>query len=102
MKIIRELSDYIEEEIGDACKYVKKALEYKTDHRPLADVYFALSQEEMRHMTMLHNEVVKIIDEFRKTDGDPPDDMMAIYNYLHKKQIDRAGEVKAFQQMYKE
>lgn len=51
---------------------------------------------------MLHNEVVKIIDEFRKTKGEPPAQMMAVYDYLHKKHIEQAKEAKLLQAMYKE
>ena len=102
MKIIPELSEYIEEEIDDAKKYISKALEWKEKNRQLADVFYSLSLEEMRHMQILHGDVSRLIDESRKKDGDPPASMLAVYDYLHKRQIDRASEVKAMQTMYKE
>ena len=102
MKIIRDLSEYIEDEIEDAEKYVKLALEWKDKRRGMADVFFTLSQEEMKHMQMLHGEVVKMIEEYRNTKGEPPESMLAVYDYLHKKQIDHAAEVKSYQMMYRE
>ena len=102
MKIIRELSEYIEDEIEDSCKYGKLALEWKDKRRGLADVFFNLSQQELQHMQILHGEVVKLIEEYRATQGDPPEGMLAVYDYLHEKQIDHANEAKAYQMMYKE
>ena len=102
MKLIECLSDMVEEEIADAKKYVKKALELKDEKRGLADALYNLSNEEMRHMGILHGEVVKLIEDYRKVSGDPPVEMLAVYDYLHKKQIEAAGEVKSLQSLYKE
>lgn len=101
MKLIKCLSDLIGEEIGDAKKYAKLALQYRDERRQLADVFFSLSQQEMQHMQTLHDEVVQIINEYRSTNGEPPAEMMAIYDYLHEKHIDEAGEAKAMQALYK-
>ena len=61
-----------------------------------------LSNEEMKHMQLLHNQVVKLIDTYRKEHGEPPEAMLAVYNYLHEKFIEEAKEVKILQQMYLE
>ena len=101
MKIIEWLSDKIEEEINDSKCYAEKALMLKSERQKLADTLMKLSEEEMKHMTLLHNEVVDIINEYRKTNGEPPADMLAIYEYLHRKQIDKSAEVKAMQIQYR-
>ena len=53
-------------------------------------------------MNLLHNEVTVIIKKWRETHGDPPADMLAVYEYLHNEQIEKALEVKTLQAMYKE
>ena len=101
MKLIQTLNDKIEEEIHDAQCYAKMALEWKDERKALADDLYQLSVEEMKHMSILHNNVVKIIDEQRKK-GEPPAAMLAVYEYLHQKHIEQAKEAKLLQSMYKE
>ena len=102
MKIIKLLCEMVGEEISDADKYITQALKYKDERRGLADVFAQLSGEEMKHMQMLHEQVVTIIAEYRKTHGDPPAEMMAVYDYLHEKHMDEAADVKAAQALYRE
>lgn len=101
MKIIEMLADYIEEEIGDADKYARKALEYKADYPEMARMFYTLSNEEMEHANKLHNSAVILIEDYRDNHGEPPAEMMAVYEYLHKKQIDRMAAVKLLQSMFK-
>lgn len=100
MKIIEILSDYIDEEISDSEKYARRALELKTDFPETAKVFYTLSLEEMEHMNKLHEAVVNLINKYRDEKGEPPKEMLAIYEYLHKKQIDRVAEVKMLQTMF--
>ena len=102
MDKIRCLSFYIEDEIEDAEKYVKKAIEYKIRDKRLADLFFTLSNEELKHMNMLHAEVVRVIEEFKATGEEPPDGMMAMYDILHEKHIEDAKAVKILQGLYAE
>lgn len=102
MKIIKELEELIEEEIHDVKKYAKLAVEIKKDRPGLAQVFYNISTQEETHQAMLHNEVVKMIEEHRKTHGEPPAAMMAVYDYVHKKNIDSLADARRYQDMYKQ
>jgi ferritin len=101
MKIIKQLSEMMSEEIADADRYAECALRHKGENNQLADLFYRLSNEEMQHMALLHDQASRLILEYRTQHGDPPEAMMAVYNYLHEKQIDEAAKVKAKQSMYK-
>lgn len=102
MRIIKTLSEKIKEELSDAKSYATMANEFKNEFPELSRTLYNISTQEMEHMNMLHNEVSDIIKKWRDTNGDPPADMLAVYDYLHKEQIDKALEVKLLLSMYKE
>jgi ferritin len=101
MEIIKELSEMIEEEIEDAGKYAKCALHYKESRPALADVFYKLANEELGHMNALHGQVVAIIDEYKKKNGEPPEAMKMIYDILHDKHVANTAAVKGMLSLYK-
>ena len=102
MIIIQKLSDMIEEELNDAEKYARCALEWKDERPTLAETFYKLANEEMVHANTLHDQVVAIITDYRKKEGNPPDVMLKLYDIVHKKHIDRAASVKGMISLYKE
>lgn len=101
MKIIKEISEMIEDELSGAKHYIEKALHCKDENPALARVFYEISLQEMNHVNMLHGEVAKIIEQHRKEHGEPPAPMMAVYEYLHEKHIDKANKVKVYQAQYR-
>ena len=52
-------------------------------------------------MDKLHEEVSELIEEYRKQKGEPPKEMMVLYEYLHEKHIGTATQIRIKQGMYK-
>ena len=101
MHIIKCLSEKIEDELEDACAYIDLALKWKQEEPDTAELFYELSLAEMEHMDKLHQEVVELIEEYRKEHGDPPKEMMTLYDYLHEKHIGKAMRIKVKQGMFK-
>lgn len=102
MKIIEDMSNMIEDEIDGMKCYARFAIQIRDDYPEIAERMYKRSLEEKSHADGLHKDVVKIIEKYREEHGDPPADMMAVYNYLHKQHIDRYSEAVAYQNQYKE
>ena len=100
MEIIRRISEKIDEELHDAEKYIKCAYKVEDEYPQLADTYYQLSLEEMKHVTMLHDAVVRIINDYKR-DNEVPESMQILYDYMHDRQIKWASKIKAKQEQYK-
>lgn len=94
MKIIMKLVELIDDELCGAKEYIKLAMHNREEHPGLADTFADLADAEMGHVSKLHDEVVKLIEEVRERDGEPPAGMLAVYDYEHKKQISKASKIK--------
>lgn len=101
MEIIKQLVSKIDDELEDAEKYIKCAYKVKESYPLLAETYYKLSLEEMKHMTMLHDQVVNIINEYKKTKEVPPA-MQVLYDYVHEREIKWASKIKAKQDSFKQ
>ena len=64
-------------------------------------MFYTLSTQEDSHQAALHAEVVKIIEQYRRSKGEPPANMLAVYDYLHKQAIENLAEARRYQDIYK-
>lgn len=101
MKLIRDLEEMIEDEVHDIKKYAQYAAEVKREYPQLAQVLYNISVQEDAHQAAIHAEVVKLIENHKRTHGEPPAAMMAVYDYIHKKHIEKIAEARRYQEVYK-
>lgn len=100
MQIIKCLSEDIEATLDMAEEEIKKAIMYKEDYPIAARAFYAKSVTLMDSIKATHDAVVALIEGYRKEKGEPPAPMMAVYNYMHERQITQAAAVKSLQEMY--
>ena len=102
MEIIKELSCLIDEEIDGACNYAKLALKFKEEKPQLAQTFYSLTVDEMKHIDILHDEVGRVISDYRSAGHEVPVEMQAVYDYVHDKEIERVHHIKMYLEQYKE
>ena len=102
MKIIKIISEDIEKELDVAEDYIKKAIQNKKDFPNVAQAYADLCTTHLNCIKALHDQVVSIINNYRTQKGDPPAPMMAIYEYLHERQINKTVGIKNLQEIFKQ
>lgn len=101
MKEIKLLTDLINEELCDAEKYAKLAVEYKDADPNLAQMFSQLSQEELKHMTTLHTADVNLV-KAHSNDPDPRTEGMKIaHEILHEHAIEKEKGVRILLDMYR-
>lgn len=100
MKVIKCLSENIEATLDAAECNIKKAVEYKDEYPIASKAFYTQSTILMDSIKGQHDAVVALIDSYRKEKGEPPAPMMAIYSYMHERQINQAAQIKALQDMY--
>lgn len=101
MKAIMCLTDKIAEELHDADEYIELAMKWKDEDQDVGDLFYELSTEEMGHVDKLHAEVVDQIKVYKEEQGQPPKDMMELYDHIHQKHLEEAMIIKVKQGMYK-
>lgn len=100
MKVIAELVDMIQDELDGAEEYAMCAAKWKQEYPKLSARLNELASVEMQHSRVLHGQVTMLIESYRQEHGEPPADMLAIYNYEHGKMIKRSAEIKAMIDTY--
>lgn len=96
MQIISKVVDMIQDELDGAEEYALSALKWKAEYPKLTARLNELAGVELQHSRILHDEVTRLIDSYRSEHGEPPSDMLAIYNYEHEKAIKQAAEIRSY------
>ena len=93
MEIIKEITKQIDAELDDAAKYARLANHWKMEQPETAKTFIELANAELDHQSKLHDHVARLIGKYRAERGEPPREMLAVYNYLHDRAMDKAADV---------
>lgn len=100
MEIIKKLEKFMDKKIKMADCEIDFALVHKDTEPEIAKLFYELSCSELQDFADMHGHIVTIINAYRRDRGEPPKEMMAVYEYQHEIDIDDMASVKAKQAMY--
>lgn len=101
MLLIKDVIKDMKCDLKYAQKNIQKAIRYKMDNPMLAEEYYKRSVGNIDDMMGLHDDVVKIITDYRKTKGDPPRIMTEMWDFSHEDLMEDVVEIKQYQEHYK-
>ena len=101
MKIISDISDTIDRLLNAAEEHIEYAHKIKEQDPIVAQLYCTTSGNEMTMVTAFHEQIVRLIEDYRKAHGEPPERMMGRYEYIHEKHIEQANKIRILQGLFK-
>ena len=101
MKQIKMLAREIREELRGAERYAKLANEYKGEDRQLADMYYELARQELKHAGMEHDQATRLIKDSKDRGNVPTDAMMQMWEFEHEQDLEDEKAVNILLDMYK-
>jgi hypothetical protein len=95
MTKIKQLAEWIDDELHGAKNYAEKAIECKAmGNTSRYNDYKTMASQELTHADALHTMVVQDIEELRKVYPNPPSEMMDKWDYDHKKYVEKSAWIK--------
>lgn len=101
MKEIKEIALDIRCMLSEGDKYGMEAVKHKTEYPELSKVYLQISDNRLKEINALHDQVVMFIDKVKKEGKEVPASMMAIWDWEHENMIEAMNGIRRWQEMYK-
>lgn len=101
MERLKLLFSLIDDELADAMKYAEKAMHCKDTDQAMAELFYSLSLEELKHKSMLHNQLVKEMQSCIEEDQDKEITINAIYDVLNERQVEWENSIRMYHSTYR-
>ena len=102
MERLKLLFSLIDDELADSMKYGEKAMHYKDIDYAMAELFYSLSLEEMKHKNMLHNQLVKEMQECIENHPERDIEIHAVYDVLNERQVEWENSIRHYQSAFRE
>ena len=98
MKLIKAITEHIEEEMDGICSYIKFANEVKDHNEHIFDVLMTIIPQELKHVEIWHDaairEINKIKDVFIAQGKEIPSYMLEMWQEEHEEYLEEMAKIK--------
>ena len=101
MKILTNLIEKGKDTLDEVEWYAEKAIHLKSDHKDLSDCYIKIADMHITIFGMLHDKMISLIEETKRKGVQPPQAMLDIWEFEHKRLIKEFAEAKFLVDEYK-
>lgn len=91
---IQKLIDHMYEEIEGIEEYIDDAADMQTEDKDLMKIYLDIVNQEFNHVDTLHTAAVNAINKWKSAGNEAPQAMQAIWDWEHKKIVDKVAHLK--------
>ena len=102
MDTIKKLLDLIDDELEDAMTYAEKAVKCKATHPEMAEMFFSLSLDELKHKGMLQNHLQRAVKECAEKYPEKAEAVQTLYDFEMDRNISWENSIRQYQAMYRE
>ena len=102
MERLKLLFSLIDDELADSMKYGEKAMKYKDTEPAMAELFYSLSLEELKHKSMLHNQLIKEMQNYIALHSEKEEEVQAVYDVLNERQVEWENSIRHYQSAYRE
>lgn len=98
MKLIKEITEHIKEEMEGVCDYIKFASKIKGENDYVFETLLQIIPQEVKHVEMWHNtavhEINKMKDMLKSQGKEIPPYMLEMWQDEHEHYIEDMGKIK--------
>ena len=95
MKVIKKIIEHMDDSLDEAYDYYMDYVLYKEEHPKYANLSLELARTHMDLYNRLHQVVVNSINDYKVTSGEPPKEMLVIWNYEHERLVEEYENLKS-------
>jgi hypothetical protein len=101
MKIIKDLIEKMEDTLEEIEFYAKESHHLRAEHKALSETYAKVGEMHIEIYKMLHERAGALINEEKQKGVAVPPEMLAIWDFSHRKLIERFNKAKYLVDEYK-